>query len=171
MDIEEEDDEEDSNDLGVQRPVPRMGLNSMDLALESILDAQGWITDEAVSRYFQYLSARSRSWHSNMTFLSPHFLNRLLDMSSITPAIRLQFQNLFTDRTPEEELELDSLQAMHEDASIFSYTRVYIPVRRPRHWSLMEIDNITRTITYLDSYYRGMRNTQHRWSRTYSSWK
>ena len=34
MDIEEEDDEEDSDDLGVQRPVPRMGLNDMDLALE-----------------------------------------------------------------------------------------------------------------------------------------
>ena len=76
-------------------------------------------------------------------------------MSSITPAIRPQFQNLFTDRTPEVELELDTLQAMHEDAAIFNYTRVYIPVRRPGHWSLMEIDNSTRTITYLDSYYRG----------------
>ena len=53
------------------------------------------------------------------------------------------------------ELELDSLQAMHDYAAIFNYTRVYIPVQRPQHWSLMEIDNSTRNITYLDSLYRG----------------
>ena len=90
-----------------------------------------------------------------MTFISPHFLYRLLDMSTNTPDFRPQFQNLFTDSTHEVGLELDSLQAMHEDAAIFNYTRVYIPVRRPGHWSLLEIDNSTRTISYLDSYYRG----------------
>ena len=76
-------------------------------------------------------------------------------MSTNTPAIRPQLQNLFTEHTHTAGLELDSLQAMHEDAAIFNYTRVYIPVRRPGHWSLLEIDNSTRTISYLDSYYRG----------------
>ena len=76
-------------------------------------------------------------------------------MSTNVPVFRPQFQNLSTDRTQEVGLELDSLQAMHEDTAIFNYTRVYIPVRRPGHWSLLEIDNSTRTISYLDSYYRG----------------
>ena len=44
---------------------------------------------------------------------------------------------------------------MHEDTAIFNYSRVYIPVRRPEHWSLLEIDNRTRTITYFDSLYLG----------------
>ena len=103
----------------------------------------------------RYLSEWSQQWHSNMTFISPHFLNRLLDMSTNSPVFRPQFHNLFTDRTPEVELELDSLQAMHDYAAIFNYTRVYLPVRRPQHWSLLEIDNSTRTITYIDSLYQG----------------
>ena len=150
MEIEDDDNDDKPESEVQQTTVPR-STNDAALALESIQDPQGWITDEAISRYFQYLSVRSRSWHSNMTFISPHFLNRLLDMSTNTPAVRPQFQNLFTEHTHEVRLELDSLQAMHEDAAIFNYTRVYIPVRRPGHWSLLEIDNSTRTISYLDS--------------------
>ena len=70
-------------------------------------------------------------------------------MSTNTPAFRPQFRNL-TRRTPEVKLELDTLQAMHDYADIFNYTRVYIPIQRPGHWRLLEIDNSNRTITYLD---------------------
>ena len=125
MDVEEE--AEDSNDMQEQETIPRSGPDDIALALESILDPRGWVTDEAISRYFRYLSARSEQWHSNMAFISPHFLNRLLDMGTNVPVFRQQFRNLFTDRTPEVELELDSLQAMHDYAAIFNYTRVYLP--------------------------------------------
>ena len=132
MDIEDEEDEEDSSDLGVLGTIPRTSSDDITLALESIRDPQGWVTDEVISRYFQYLSERSRLWHSNMTFISPHFLNRLLDMSTNTPEFRPQFRNL-AGRTPEDALELDSIQAMHDYADIFNYTRVYLPIRRPGH--------------------------------------
>jgi len=116
IEIEEEDDD-DNLDSVAQQPTARTSTNDVALAIESIQDPQGWITDKAISRYFQYLALRSRSWHSNMTFISPHFLNRLLGMSTNAPVFRPQFQNLFTDRTQEVGLELDSLQAMHEDNS------------------------------------------------------
>ena len=132
MDVEEE--AEDSIDMQEQETIPGTGTDDTALALESILDPRGWVTDEAISRYFRYLSARSEQWHSNMAFISPHFLNRLLDMGTNVPVFRPQFRNLFTDSNPEVELELDSLQAMHDYAAIFNYTRVYLPVRRPQHW-------------------------------------
>ena len=72
VDIEEEDEEEeekDSNDIEIQGTIPRTGPVDIALALESILDPQVWVKDEAISRYFRYLSERSRLWHSNMTFI------------------------------------------------------------------------------------------------------
>ena len=121
MEIEDET-EDDDPDLIAHKTMARLSTNDAALAIESIQDPRGWITDEAISRYFQYLSVRSRSWQSNMTFISPHFINRLLDMSTNVPVLRPQFQELFTDRTQEVGLELDSLQAMHEDTAIFNYT-------------------------------------------------
>ena len=56
----EDDDKDDNSDLVVQQPTIPTSTNDVALAIESIQDPQGWITDEAISRYFQYLSVRSR---------------------------------------------------------------------------------------------------------------
>jgi hypothetical protein len=134
----------------------RNGSDDKELTLEPIDDPNGWLTDEVITRYFRYLTERNRQWDSNMVFLSPHFYNRLVDMSSTGPVIRSHIQSALSGEPSQEAyLELDALQAMHEDMAIFNYSKVYIPVRRPEHWSLLEIDNRTRTITYLDSLYLG----------------
>ena len=44
---------------------------------------------------------------------------------------------------------------MHDHDAIFQHNRVYIPVPQPQHWGLLEVDNINRTITYMDSYRNG----------------
>ena len=82
--MDNEEEAEDSN-VNQEQGTIRSGPDDIALALQSILDPQGWVTDEVISRYFRYLSERSQQWHSNMTFISPHFLNRLLDMGTNMP--------------------------------------------------------------------------------------
>jgi hypothetical protein len=156
MDAEEAGRDDRNNSDYVTSPGHWSAPNETDLALNSITEPQGWLTDEVITRYFRYLSERNKQWDANMTFISPHFYNRLADTSLEVPVIRPQLLPIFTEELSQDaELEFDALQAMHEDAAIFNYTRIYIPVQRPGHWSLLEIDNSTRTITYIDSLYRG----------------
>ena len=90
------------------------GSDDNDLTLESINDPNGWLTDEVITRYFRYLTERNRQWDSNMVFLSPHFYNRLVDMSSTGPVIRSHIQSALSGEPSQEAyLELKKGKATH----------------------------------------------------------
>jgi Ulp1 family protease len=121
--------------------------------LES-LAPNGWLTDSVINSYFQLLQQRSAAQGTNNAFLSAHFYNRLYDPS--TEAIRLHLQQCTEPvRNSHGLSELDELRAMHQFDAIFNYSHVYIPVPLAQHWTLLEVDNCTRTITFMDSYKDG----------------
>jgi hypothetical protein len=121
--------------------------------LES-LAPNGWLTDSVINSYFQLLQQRSAAQGTNNAFLSVHFYNRLYDPD--TQAIRLHLQQCTEPSRNSHGLsELDELRAMHQFDAIFNYSHVYIPVPLSQHWTLLEVDNCTRTITFMDSYKDG----------------
>ena len=58
-------------------------------------------------------------------------------------------------RNNEGLTELDMLRQMHGHMDLLNCTRAYVPVAQQLHWGLLEVDNMTRTITYFDSLRNG----------------
>ena len=117
------------------------------------LNVGGWLTDTVINDYFQLLQLRNDAAGSNHAFLSAHFLNRLYD--PISKAIRPQYHATANSRNAVGLTDLDVLREMHQHNHIFHFSRVYIPVAQPHHWGLLEVDNVARRITYMDSLHNG----------------
>ena len=114
----------------------------------------GWLTDGVINAYFQLLHQRSCATGNNNAFLSAHFYNRLYDPD--TKGIRTHLQHRSdADRNIHGLTELDELRAMHQHDALLNYSHVFLPVPLSQHWGLLDIDNGTRTITFLDSFNNG----------------
>ena len=62
------------------------------LALQSIEDPSGWLTDRVLNSYFAGLTERSRQRDSNQLFLPTHFFHMLADTTTHAPKQRVAFQ-------------------------------------------------------------------------------
>ena len=151
----------EAEDLITSRPTAE--ANRRNTSRSSLLDSDtdiaslqpgGWLTDTVITQYFQYLRNRSVANDTKCEFLSAQFYNRLYD--PVRKDIRSHLkQSDNSERNALGYTELDELRAMHDHGAIFQHDRVYIPVPQPQHWGLLEVDNITRTITYMDSFRNG----------------
>ena len=131
----------------------RSAANDWDIALASLADG-GWLTDTVLVQYFQSLAQRSLTSGTAYKFYSLHVLNRLYDDKGKTIRSHLQVHD-GTLLTPAARDELDTIRAMHGYDEIFACARAYLPVALTNHYCLLEVDNINRTIAYMDTLYAG----------------
>ena len=112
-----------------------------------------WLTDTVLVEYFQLLNTRNTQGIHAAAFYSPHFFNRLFDWD--TKRIRGELYTHTDNRGLDGFTDLDHMRGLHDYTSIFDYKRAYFPVGRPQHWSLLELDNESKTITHIDSLFTG----------------